>query len=165
MGSVLENKIILCVDDDRSVLTSLRTLLGKFLGPGHAIEIAESGDEAMEIQKYLATQGKEISVVVSDFIMPHMRGDELLVKIHESSPKTIKMMLTGQSDFEGVKRAINGANLYRFIEKPFNNADMLLTVKSAVQAYSTERSWKLQLDELQQKVVSLERELVTLKAA
>lgn len=161
----MDSEIILCVDDDLTVLTSLRTLFGKFLGPGHIIEIAESGDEALEIQKFLATQKKEISVVVSDFIMPHMRGDELLVKLHESSPKTIKMMLTGQSDFDGVKRAINGANLYRFIEKPFNNADILLTVKSAVQAYVTERNWRLQAQALEQRVAHLEQELQALRRA
>jgi DNA-binding NtrC family response regulator len=161
----MESEIILCVDDDLTVLTSLRTLLGKFLGPGHTIEIAESGDEALEIQRYLATQEKEISVVVSDFLMPHMRGDELLVKLHELSPKTIKIMLTGQSDFDGVKRAINGANLYRFIEKPFNNADILLSVKSAVQAYITERNWRLQVTALEQKVTTLEQHLHLFKRA
>ena len=41
-------------------------------------------------------------------------------------------MLTGQSDFDGVKRAINQTNLYRFLEKPFNHEDILLTVRSAL---------------------------------
>ncbi len=80
--------------------------------------------------------------------MPGMRGDELLVKLHQSSPATVKIMLTGQSAFDGVKRAINEANLYRFLEKPFNNDDLLMTVKSACHAYVQEREVKRQNDEL-----------------
>src|SRR4051794_31691559 len=111
---------ILCVDDDPTVLMALRVLLGK-LGPGHVVEIAEGGDEALEIEADLRERGRDLAVVISDFIMPGMHGDELLVRLHEVSPSTIKIMLTGQSDFDGVKRAINKANLYRFLEKPFNN--------------------------------------------
>ena len=67
--------------------------------------------------------------------MPGMRGDELLVRMHEKTPRTVKIMLTGQSDLDGVKRSINEANLYRFLEKPFNNADLALTAKSALHTY------------------------------
>ena len=80
--------------------------------------------------------------------MPGMRGDELLVRIHEKSPRTIKIMLTGQSELEGVKRSINEANLYRFLEKPFNNADFVLTVKSGLHVYSQERELAGQIDAL-----------------
>ena len=135
----MSSGIVLCVDDDMTVLNAIRTLLTKHLGSLCQIEIAESGDEALEIQKDFQEQGQELSVIISDFIMPGMRGDELLMRIHEVSPNTITIMLTGQSDFEGVKRAINKAKLYRFLEKPFNNADLLLTAKTAYEAYRKER--------------------------
>lgn len=138
---------ILCVDDDPTVLTALRALLGK-LGQEFSVEIAESGDEALEIEADLRAHGQELAVVISDFIMPGMRGDELLVRLHQQSPATIKIMLTGQSAFDGVKRAINQANLYRFLEKPFNNDDLLLTVKSACTAYTHERALKRQNEAL-----------------
>jgi DNA-binding NtrC family response regulator len=135
----MKSRVLLCVDDDATVLSALSTLLGKTLGSSVTLEVAESGAEAMEICAELQAEGREISVVVSDFIMPGMRGDELLVRIHEKSPRTIKIMLTGQSDLEGVKRSINEANLYRFLEKPFNNADFVLTAKSALHVYTQER--------------------------
>ncbi|WP_338844535.1 hybrid sensor histidine kinase/response regulator [Massilia sp. W12] len=147
---------ILCVDDDPTVLSALRALLGR-LGPSWVIEIAESGEEALEIEAELREAGSDLTVVVSDFIMPGMRGDELLVKLHQLSPSTVKIMLTGQSAFDGVKRAINEANLYRFLEKPFNNDDLLMTVKSACHAFGQERALKRQNDELRTLNTELEQ--------
>lgn len=134
----MDQGIILCVDDDTTVLIALRTLLTHALDGMHLIEIAESGEEALEILRDLESSGHRVSVVISDFIMPGMRGDELLIQVHQQSPSTVTIMLTGQSDFEGVKRAINLANLYRFLEKPFNYDDIVLTVKSALLAYEHE---------------------------
>ncbi len=108
--------IILCVDDDKTVLTALRTLLSNTIGADCRVEIAESGQEALEIVDDYAAEGRVVDVVISDFIMPQMRGDELLVRLHERNPGMVKILLTGQSDFSGVKRVINEANLYRFIE-------------------------------------------------
>ncbi len=150
--------IILCVDDDPTVLTALRALLSK-LGPEYSVEIAESGAEALEIEAVLRENGHSLAVVISDFIMPGMRGDELLVRLHELNPNTIKIMLTGQSAFDGVKRAINQANLYRFLEKPFDNDDLLLTIKSASVAYSLDRAIKRQNAELMQLNSELEQML------
>jgi DNA-binding NtrC family response regulator len=144
--------IILCVDDDLTVLQSLRTLLTKTVGLPCRVEIAESGREALEILDELRGEGLDVHVVISDFIMPSMRGDELLVRLHEKSPHMIKIMLTGQADFEGVKRVINEANLYRFLEKPFNNADLALTARSAVQARAREAALLARVDELERKV-------------
>ncbi len=162
-----DSGIILCVDDDTTVLVALRTLLNHEFGSSYQIEIAESGDEALEILQDLEQQGLHLSIIISDFIMPGMRGDELLIELHHRSPKTITIMLTGQSDFDGVKKAINQANLYRFLEKPFNHDDIVLTVKSAFQAYEHEqtlceqnsqlRSLNVELGEMLKKVQESER--------
>lgn len=160
----MTDEVILCVDDDQTVLKALRDLLGRTLGKGLQIEIAESGDEALEICNQLRVQGLQLGVVISDFIMPSMRGDELLVRIHEASPETIKIMLTGQSNLDGVKRAINQANLYRFLEKPFNNADLVLTVRSALQAYCQANDLEKQTRELRQTIARLEQLVAELRA-
>ena len=152
--------LILCVDDDSTVLRSLRSLLSARLDPGTRIEIAESGAEALEICAELETQGLACSVLVSDFIMPGMRGDELLVQVHRRWPETLTIMLTGQSDLEGVKRSINEAALYRFIEKPFDNEDMVLTIQAARRAYRQGRELAQRNAQLEQ----LNRELEGLVA-
>lgn len=131
--------VILCVDDDSTVLSALRTLLSSNFGSELEVEYAESGEEALEIAEELRAQGRELGLVISDFMMPGLRGDELLVRLHALSPNTVKILLTGQSDLSGVKRAINEANLYRFLEKPFLNEDVVLTVRAAIRAYRQER--------------------------
>ena len=148
--------IILCVDDDSTVLNALRSVFAKHFGSELEVEFAEGGDEALEIAAELRAQGRELGLVISDFMMPGMKGDEFLVRLHEVSPNTVKIMLTGQSDLTGVKRAINQANLYRFLEKPFLNEDIVLTVRAAVRAYCQERDLIRQNEELRRLNAELE---------
>jgi diguanylate cyclase (GGDEF)-like protein len=151
-----ERSIILCVDDDSTVLSALRTVLATNFGQDVQVEFAESGEEALEIDAELRAQGRELGLVISDFMMPGLRGDELLVRLHERSPNTVKILLTGQSDVSGVKRAINDAKLYRFLEKPFLNEDIVLTVRAAMRAYQQERDLVEQNEKLRQLNVELE---------
>lgn len=164
MAKSKNNPVILCVDDDPSVLQALRSLLEKTLGGQAEIEVAECGDDALDICDDLADEGRPVSIVISDYIMPNMRGDDLLIKLHERSPKMIKIMLTGQSDLTGVRRVINKASLYRFLEKPFNNADLVLTAKSAVESHQAEESLLNKIEELTQINKSLQMELASVQA-
>jgi len=148
--------IILCVDDDKTILTALRTLLSTITGNNYRIEIAESGLEALEICEEFAAEGNEPKVVISDFIMPGMRGDELLVRLHIKYPNMIKIMLTGQGDFSAVIRVINEANLYRFIDKPFKNADLVLTAKTAIEARTSVTLLNEKIDNLAVRMDKLE---------
>lgn len=159
---------ILCIDDEPMVAQALRGLLEQHPNDFDLIEFAESGDEALEVIDELIAEGVEIKVVIADYIMPNMRGDELLTHIHQRSPRTKKIMLTGQSDIGGVKRAINEAELYRFIEKPWHNEDLLLTLRSALQEYNHETELERQntlLRELNEQLRRLNEELETKVAA
>lgn len=153
---MLEDGIILCVDDDSTVLSALRSVFSSHFGPGMEFEFAESGEEALEIDAEVRAGGRELGLVISDFMMPGLRGDELLVRLHASTPNTVKILLTGQSDMSGVKRAINEANLYRFLEKPFLNEDIVLTVRAAIRAYWQERNLILQNERLRRMNAELE---------
>ena len=148
--------ITLCVDDEPVVLNAIRTLLTNQLDSDHIIEIAESAEEALEICDDLLANGDELNLIISDYIMPDMQGDELLARIHARSPNTITILLTGQSFIEGIKRAINDANLYRFLEKPFNNDDIVLTVRSAHRAYAQARELERQNESLRLMNANLE---------
>ncbi|MBK1648717.1 diguanylate cyclase [Rhabdochromatium marinum] len=139
---------ILCVDDEPMVISALRTLLEQHLKEVQVIEVAELAAEALEVVDELLSDGIELKVVVADYIMPQMRGDELLVRIHRRLPRIKKILLTGQSDIGGVKQAINEADLYRFIEKPWQNEDLLLTLRGALTAYDQERELERQNEEL-----------------
>ncbi len=85
---------ILCVDDEPIVLTSLREQFERHLG-GYEVEVAQDAAEALEILATLTEQGVPIPVVISDHIMPGMKGDELLVRVHEQLPDTRTILLTG----------------------------------------------------------------------
>lgn len=152
-------RVILCVDDDATVLQALRTLLSKHLGRDQVVEIAESGDEALELLAELQSEGRPLAVLISDFVMPGMKGDELLARCHARSPGTVKIMLTGQSSLDGVKRAINEADLYRFLEKPFNNADLVLTAREADRRFQLEHAQAEVHAELAARIAGLEAEV------
>ena len=98
----MHRKTIVCVDDERLVLLSLRDQLVRFLGNAYEIELAESGEEALELFKDLSQAEVEIPVVICDQIMPGMGGDELLILIHANYPQTLKILLTGQTRLEAV---------------------------------------------------------------
>jgi len=109
---------LLCIDDEQSVLNSLIFQLRDNLGDQYVYEAAMSADEALDVMEDLKNNNTEILVVVSDYIMPCMKGDELLIKIYNKYPDIIKIMLTGQATLEGVINAINNAKIYRYIAKP-----------------------------------------------
>ncbi|MEQ8381677.1 MAG: adenylate/guanylate cyclase domain-containing protein [Coleofasciculus sp. A1-SPW-01] len=142
--------VIICVDDEANILKSLRTELQEAISNEYLIEIAEGGEEALELIEELLEDGYEVPLIISDHIMPDMKGDELLKHVHVISPKTLKIMLTGQADLEAVGRAIKYAKLYRYIAKPWETEDLRLTVVEAVNSY-------LQDKQLAQKNIELQR--------
>jgi C4-dicarboxylate-specific signal transduction histidine kinase len=129
------NGVIICVDDEKIVLDSLYGELNFNLLDEFDIELAQSGEEAIEIIEDLLEDGETIPLIISDFIMPNMKGDEFLIKAHELVPDTNKIMLTGQSSIEGITNAINYANLYRFVSKPWDSSDLTLTVNAAIKDF------------------------------
>jgi len=126
---------IICVDDEQLILIAIKEQLQINLNNEFYIETAESGEEALEIIEELRNESSDIPVIISDYLMPSMKGDKFLIKAHEIIPETRKILLTGQARIEGVTNAVNNADLYRFIEKPWNQDDLILTVKEAVKSY------------------------------
>ncbi|MFM9266941.1 adenylate/guanylate cyclase domain-containing protein [Tychonema sp. BBK16] len=145
----MNQKVIICVDDERTVLRSLKAELQEAVGNNYMIEIAEGGEEALELIEELLEDGDEIILIISDHIMPEIKGDELLKQVHLISPKTIKIMLTGQADIEAIANAINHANLYRYITKPWQAEDLKLTVKEALNSYLQDQKLTKQNSQLQ----------------
>ena len=127
---------VICVDDEQTILDSLKIELEEILGNEYFLEMAQSGEEALEVLLELKEENYEVAVVIADYIMPEMKGDEVLKRIHELSPQTLKIMLTGQADLEGVVNAINAAKLYRYLSKPWQAEDLKLTVKEALYSYN-----------------------------
>jgi serine phosphatase RsbU (regulator of sigma subunit) len=131
----MKKAVILCVDDEKMVLSSLKSELKESLDNEYIIEVCEDPTESIEIFKELIENGYDIPLIISDYVMPVMKGDELLKNFHLISPETNKIMLTGQATTEGVTNAVNWARLYRYIGKPWESNDLCLTVKQAIKSY------------------------------
>lgn len=131
----MKKPVIVCIDDEPDVLNSLKIELKKAIGDQCIIETAEGGEDALELLSDLQADEYEIALVLSDYIMPDIKGDELLRRIHERSPDTLTIMLTGQADLEALSNAIKYAKLYRYIPKPWQNEDLKLTVVEAIHSY------------------------------
>ena len=131
----MKKPVIVCIDDEPDVLNSLKIELKKAIGDQCIIETAEGGADALELLADLQADEYEIALVLSDYIMPDIKGDELLRRIHERSPDTLTIMLTGQADLEALSNAIKYAKLYRYIPKPWQNEDLKLTVVEAIHSY------------------------------
>lgn len=132
----MSKPVIICVDDERVVLDTLVTQLESHFGNLLELETANTGEEAIELAQSLIKEGQEIAVVISDQLMPGLKGDEVLTKIHRMSDRTMTILLTGQSSADAVGRAVNSANLYRFVTKPWDKTDLMLTVESALVLFS-----------------------------
>lgn len=128
----MSKAVILCVDDERMVLDSLRTQLSASFGTNYIYEAAEDADEALDLIRELQEEELSIVVIISDWLMPGMKGDELLIRIHEQFPKVVKIMLTGQADEVAIDRAKEFANLHCCLSKPWSETELLETIKSGL---------------------------------
>jgi len=146
----MRKPVILCVDDEKIILSSLKEQLKRRFGENYGVETVESGEEALEIIDELHEDTIDLPVVIADQIMPGMKGDELLREIHSVAPKTLKIMLTGQANADAVGNAVNYANLYRYIAKPWQETDLTLTVNEALRSYFQDKKLEEQNVQLQQ---------------
>ena len=131
----MSDKYIICIDDEQIVLNSLNKQISDKFGGEFFVELAESGEEALELFTDLKEEGYEVVMFISDQIMPGMKGDELLTTIQQQDQDIIKILLTGQADLEATVNAINNANLFRYIAKPWNKEDLLLTIDKGLHQY------------------------------
>ncbi len=122
----MDNYNIVIVDDEELITSNLRMLLR--LEGYHTPNIFNSPLEALE---YL--QNNRVDLVLSDFYMPGLNGIELLKKARESNPHSTLILLTGYADKESAIRAINEIGLYRYIEKPWDNDDLMLCIRNGLE--------------------------------
>jgi response regulator RpfG family c-di-GMP phosphodiesterase len=155
----MAKKVILCVDDESIILRSLKSELVDLFGYEYIVETAESGDEALEVFLEYHSEGCEIPVVIIDYIMPGMKGDELAKRIHDMSSITQKIILSGQATIEGVTNAINNANLFKYIEKPWGREELRKSIVDAVRIHDENRKMMLQNIELNKIKNMLEKKI------
>ena len=131
------NRVILFVDDDVAVLNGLKSQFREEFGNKFIYELAQSGEEGLEILSELAEDFEEkdeetVLLVVSDWLMPGIKGDQFLIEANKIFPDSKKVLLTGQADKKAVNNARENANLDKFLSKPWNPEDLFQIIRSNV---------------------------------
>ena len=131
---------ILIVDDEPDILDSLALSLEL----DYDVLTANSGAEGLELLKQ-----NQVALIISDQRMPKMTGVEFLAQAQELSPDTVRMMLTGFADFDAIIEAINQGQIYRYISKPWEPADLEIDIRQAIERYAIQASLDRRMKELQ----------------
>lgn len=109
----MNDKTVLFVDDEISILNTLKRLLRN---EEYNLLTASSAEEGLEILSH-----QSVDIVISDMRMPHIDGPEFLEKVKDQYPSINRMIMSGYADLESVVNAINQGNISQFISKPWDN--------------------------------------------
>ncbi len=132
---------IVLVDDEDMVITSISAFL--MLETDWEVEGFTSPEAAM---KHL--ESNTVDVVVSDYLMPKVNGIQMLRRAKELHPAAARVLLTGHADKQSAIQAINDVGLYQYLEKPWDNSQLLLVLKSAVERTTLLRTLEVKISEL-----------------
>ncbi len=132
---------VLIVDDEEMVITSIRAFLQ--LETEYRVTGITSPEQAV---KFLETN--PVEVVVSDYLMPKMTGLQLLAKAKELQPEAARVLLTGHADKQSAIQAINDVGLFQYVEKPWDNQQLLLVIQSAIERTTLLRTLRAKISEL-----------------
>ncbi len=122
------NGTVVIVDDEEMVLTSLSSFLS--LETDYEVKTFVSAQEAVT---YI--ESNAVDVVISDFLMPEMNGVEFLAQVKKHRPAVPRIILTGFADKENAIKLINEVGLFQYIEKPWDNNDLLLITRNALEKH------------------------------
>jgi len=136
MSDATRQRVLIC-DDDELIVSALR---GLFLleTDYELLEFTSPVEASREVAR------RPVDLVISDFHMPEMNGVEFLGKVRQAQPDAVRILLTGFADKENAIRAINEVGLYHYLEKPWDNENLLLLVRNALR----EKSLRGQLSDL-----------------
>ncbi len=139
---------VMIVDDEEMVITSVQAFLqletefdvNGFTDPEEAARFAET---------------RPVDVAVSDYLMPKMNGIQLLGRIKSLQPEASRVLLTGHADKQSAIQAINEVALFQYLEKPWDNAQLLLVIRSGAERASLYRDLREKVEELDSAHTSL----------
>ncbi len=135
-----EQATLLCVDDEKQILAALKRL---FRPLPYRVLSASSGEEGLAV---LAQE--TVHVVISDMRMPQMDGAAFLEQVAEIWPQTVRLLLTGYADLGSAVDAVNKGRIYAYLSKPWDDNELALTVRRAVEQQSLEALVQRQNEEL-----------------
>jgi CheY-like chemotaxis protein len=119
---------ILCVDDEKLVLDSLRIQLSRHFSSRHQLEFAQDAKEGLDVIGDLADDGIKTVLVISDWMMPGMKGDEFLETVKKHYPEMNTMILTGQANEEKLEELKTSGVTNMVLHKPWREEELVKTI-------------------------------------
>ncbi len=144
-----DEKKVLCVDDEVSILSALKRLLRK---EDYHLLTASSGEEGLAL-----LETHKVQLVISDQRMPKMTGVEFLQKVKESYPDTVRVILSGYANVNVLFEAINRGEIYRFFAKPWSDEELKIAIQQCLSHYDLLAENRVLIDEIRGKNEELER--------
>lgn len=126
------NKAILCVDDERIILESLKYQLNKTFGNDFILEFAESGIEAIEIIDEFINDDIDLLLIISDYLIPNMDGEELINIVKDKHPNINVIMLTGQANSTVLGEMMEKKLLKEVISKPWSEEELIKIINNYI---------------------------------
>jgi response regulator RpfG family c-di-GMP phosphodiesterase len=123
--------VILFVDDEFYVLQTLKAILRRDFLEYHLL-LAQGGADAMKMLEEIPSEERSQLIVFSDWLMPGIKGDELLVMIAEKYPHTINFLLSGMINQEPSKDVFEKGKIKQIIQKPWDNSQLVELIKSSI---------------------------------
>jgi two-component system cell cycle response regulator len=145
---VKKHKILL-VDDE---LANLK-VMSSILSISYEVLTAENGVDALHVIDNM-DDPQELNMIISDQRMPKMTGVELFEHTVEKLPDVLRVIVSGYSDIGAVISAINKAHIFHFISKPFERAELLMTVKQSLKTYDLKKQMEQEATELKEQLRS-----------
>jgi len=149
---------IVCVEADEEALVKLEKQLAKEIGLSYEIKAFLKGNDAFKFCESALKEGFEIPLLLTAFRLPDLLADELLLKIQHLSPMTKTILLLEPVDLTLVSAQAEAIGLYRYLSKPWQEADLSLTVREALKSYFQEKDLKERLNELEAERLKVMRE-------
>ena len=140
--------VVIIVDDEEMVITSVKAFLS--LETDYELHGFTDPEQAA---KFMETH--PVDVVVSDYLMPKLNGIQLLGKAKQLQPEAARVLLTGHADKQSAIQAINDVGLFQYLEKPWDNSQLLLVIQSAIERTQLFRTLREKISELDNAHTSL----------
>jgi DNA-binding NtrC family response regulator len=140
-GKASDQPVVAIVDDEEMVITSVKAFLN--LETEYTIH---GFTDPVDADRFLQTH--PVDVIVSDYLMPKLNGIQLLGKAKQLQPEAARVLLTGHADKQSAIQAINEVGLFQYLEKPWDNAQLLLVIQSAIERTHLFRSLREKITEL-----------------
>jgi DNA-binding NtrC family response regulator len=128
----MPKQAILCVDDEAIIVIAMKQELKSHFGTAYYLETALSAKEAFVKIDEMIELGIELVVVISDWLMPGMKGDEFLAIIHQKYPHVVSILVTGQADAEAIDRAMQDAKIKACLKKPWRSRKLISVIERAL---------------------------------